>query len=108
MKKNRPAWELTVICKKSQMEELEDIIFKETTTIGIREFPSVMRSILRRNQRRVETPFGMAEVKEVALPGERRFYPEYESVKAIAEKEHLPFAEVYHLVKALAEQNDPE
>ncbi len=106
MKKNRPAWELTVICKKSKMEEIEDIIFKETTTIGIREFPSVMRSILRRNQKRVETPFGIAEVKEVALPGERRFYPEYESVKAIAEKEHLPFAEVYHLVKALAERND--
>ena len=106
MKKNRPAWELTVICKKSRMEELEDIIFKETTTIGIREFPSVMRSILHRNQKQVETPFGIAEVKEVALPGERRFYPEYESVKVIAEKEHLPFAEVYHLVKALAEQNE--
>ena len=106
MKKNRPAWELTVICKKSRMEELEDIIFKETTTIGIREFPSVMRSILHRSQKQVETPFGIAEVKEVALPGERRFYPEYESVKAIAEKEHLPFAEVYHLVKALAEQNE--
>lgn len=106
MKKNRPAWELTVICKKSKMEELEDIIFKETTTIGIREFPSVMRSILHRNQKQVETPFGIAEVKEVALPGERRFYPEYESVKAIAENEHLPFAEVYHLVKALAEQNE--
>ncbi len=106
MKKNRPAWELTVICKKSRMEELEDIIFEETTTIGIREFPSVMRSILHRNQKQVETPFGIAEVKEVALPGERRFYPEYESVKAIAEKNHLPFAEVYHLVKALAEQNE--
>ena len=106
MKKNRPAWELTVICKKSRMEELEDIIFKETTTIGIREFPSVMRSILHRNQKQVETPFGIAEVKEVALPGERRFYPEYESVKAIAEKNYLPFAEVYHLVKALAEQNE--
>lgn len=106
MKKNRPAWELTVICKKSRMEALEDIIFKETTTIGIREFPSVMRSILRRSQKQVETPFGIAEVKEVALPGERRFYPEYESVKVIAEKEHLPFAEVYHLVKALAEQNE--
>ena len=60
MKKNRPAWELTVICKKSKMEEIEDIIFKETTTIGIREFPSVMRSILHRNQRQVETPFGIA------------------------------------------------
>ena len=38
MKKNRPAWELTVICKKEIRETLEDIIFRETTTIGVREF----------------------------------------------------------------------
>ena len=106
MKKNRPAYLLTVLCLEEDIPALEEIIFAETTTIGIREFPSVMRSILHRNQKQVETPFGIAEVKEVALPGERRFYPEYESVKAIAEKKHLPFAEVYHLVKALAEQNE--
>ena len=40
MKKNRPAWELTVICKEDKAEELEQIIFTETTTIGIREYPS--------------------------------------------------------------------
>ena len=40
MKKNRPAWELTVICGEEKAEKLEQIIFTETTTIGIREYPS--------------------------------------------------------------------
>ena len=45
MKKNRPAWELTVICGEDKAEELEQIIFTETTTIGIREYP-LGRSVL--------------------------------------------------------------
>lgn len=45
MKKNRPAWELTVICGEEKAEELEKIIFTETTTIGIREYP-LGRSVL--------------------------------------------------------------
>ena len=55
MKKNRPAWELTVICKKEIRETLEDIIFRETTTIGVREFPSVMRVILKREDAFIRT-----------------------------------------------------
>lgn len=104
MKKNRPAWELTVICKKDQMEVLEDIIFRETTTIGIREFTSVMRSVLHRRQVQVETPYGTAEAKQVSLHGEDRFYPEYESVKKLAEENGRPFAEIYDSVKAAAEK----
>ena len=103
MKKNRPAWELTVICKESQMEALEDIIFQETTTIGIREFTSVMRSVLHRQQVQVETPYGLAEVKQISLHGEDRFYPEYESVKKLAEESDRPFMEIYDMVKAAAE-----
>ena len=45
MKKNRPAWELTVICGEEKAEKLEKIIFTETTTIGIREYP-LGRSVL--------------------------------------------------------------
>ena len=48
MKKNRPAWELTVICGEEKAEELEKIIFTETTTIGIREYP-LGRSVLSGN-----------------------------------------------------------
>ncbi len=95
MKKNRPAWELTVICKEDQMEELEQIIFEETTTIGIREFPSVMRSILKREKKEIETPYGNVQVKEVTLQGKTKCYPEYESVKAVAQEAGVTFAEVY-------------
>ena len=99
MKKNRPAWELTVICKEEEMEALEEIIFEETTTIGIREFPSVMRSILQRQQREIETPYGPVKVKEVTLHGKTKCYPEYESVKAIAEEAGVTFEEVYAVAR---------
>ena len=102
MKKNRPAWELTVICKADQMETLENIIFSETTTIGIREFPSVMRSILHRQQVQVETPYGVAEVKQISFQDEIRYYPEYESVKQLAEENQMPFAQMYDIVKISA------
>lgn len=99
MKKNRPAWELTVICKEETKDVLEDIIFSETTTIGIREFTSVMRSILRREEKEVDTAYGKVKVKEVTIHGEKRRYPEYESVKALAEEKGVPFQTVFDLVK---------
>ena len=99
MKKNRPAWELTVICKENRKDALEDIIFSETTTIGIREFTSVMRSILRREEKEVDTAYGKVKVKEVTIHGEKRRYPEYESVKALAEEKGVPFQTVFDLVK---------
>ena len=106
MKKNRPAWELTVICKKEIRETLEDIIFRETTTIGVREFPSVMRVILKREEREVETPFGQALVKQVTFSDTVRNYPEYESVKALAEENEASFHEVFEAVRKAAEELD--
>lgn len=101
MKKNRPAWELTVLCDPDQAEEMKRIIFTETTTIGIRE-SKVRRTVLPREERTVETPLGTAEVKCCAVGDILRFYPEYESVKAIAETSGLPFADVYRLVQDAA------
>lgn len=102
MKKNRPAWELVVICKEDKKEELEDIIFSETTTIGIREFTSLMRSILHRETKEIYTPYGKAKVKEVTLPEGKRYYPEYEVVKTLAEKNGKPFQTVFNEILALA------
>lgn len=99
MKKNRPAWELTVICKEDTKDAMEDIIFSETTTIGIREFTSVMRSILRREEVEVDTAYGKVKVKEVTIHGEKRRYPEYESVKKRAEEKGVPFQAVFDLAK---------
>lgn len=106
MKKNRPAWELTVICKKELREAVEAVIFRETTTIGVREFPSVMRVILKREEREVATPFGPARIKQATFSDTVRNYPEYESVKALAEENKLPFTEVFEAVRKAAEQFD--
>lgn len=99
MKKNRPAFELTVICKEEKKKEMEEIIFRETTTIGIREFSSLMRSILHREEKEVDTSFGPVKVKEVTLGSEKRRYPEYESVKKLAEEKQVPFQTIFNAAK---------
>lgn len=94
MKKNRPAWILTVICKKEKMKDLEKIIFEETTSIGIR-YTQMERTILKREQRTVTTPYGEAQVKVCLLDGEERFYPEYESVALLSRENHIPYFQMY-------------
>ncbi|MGI5946110.1 MAG: nickel pincer cofactor biosynthesis protein LarC [Lachnospiraceae bacterium] len=98
MKKNRPAYLLSVLCSQNIREKLEEIIFTHTTTIGIRR--NVMeRTILERECRTVETKFGTADVKVCRRGQEERVYPEYESVKKIAKEKKLPFAAVCDEVK---------
>ena len=103
MKKGRPAWELSVLCDRAKKEEIEEMIFHETTTIGLREIP-IRRTILPREDIRVATPYGEAEVKVVSLGDAIRFYPEYESVKKIAEDNGLLFRDAYDMVKRESEK----
>ena len=98
MKKNRPAWELTVICDGDKKEALEEIIFAETTTIGIREIPCT-RAVLAREERTVETKYGPAEVKFVTLAGQSKGYPEYESARKIAAENHISLAEAMDVIR---------
>ena len=96
MKKNRPAYRLTVACKKEDMFKLQNIIFKETTTIGIRyRFES--RTELGREMVEVATRYGRIKAKKVTSNGEIFIYPEYESIKEIAEKKNIPLKELYKL-----------
>lgn len=95
MKKNRPAYLLTVLCLEEDIPALEEIIFAETTTIGIRRV-RMERSILKRRLRTVQTSLGEVQVKECEVPccaeeeltgsTEKRCYPEYESVKEICRR----------------------
>ena len=96
MKKNRPAWLLTVLCKKEQVSAMEQIIFRETTTIGIRR-QEMGRTILKREKRTVTTPLGNVEVKVCTFDGQEYYYPEYESVKKLCEKTGISYKEVYHM-----------
>lgn len=101
MKKNRPAYLLTVLCGEDDVSIMENIIFYETTSIGIRRV-KMDRHTLRRVSRSVETECGLGSVKECFVPlnngnsVERRCYPEYESVLEICRMTGRSYREVYH------------
>lgn len=97
MKKNRPAWELCVICEADSAEQLMQIIFRDTTTIGIRKIP-FERTVLQREIVSVETPYGTARVKMAEADGKRKYYPEYEDTAEIARKSGLPFDEAARMI----------
>lgn len=97
MKKNRPAYQLNVICGEEDASVLEEIIFRETTTIGIRRM-QVERSVLHREIRRIHTSLGEAAVKVCTRGGEAWIYPEYESTAALARKHQMPYQQVYQMI----------
>lgn len=97
MKKNRPAWLLVVLCRLEDAAKMEKIIFTHTTTIGIRR-AEMERTCLARSKRSMEVFGESADVKVVDVYGEKRFYPEYESVSRIARKTGRPFGEVYNKI----------
>jgi uncharacterized protein (DUF111 family) len=62
MKQGRPGILLTVICPPDRVPECQDLIFRETTTLGIRHFQQ-QRTLLERVIERVETPYGLVDIK---------------------------------------------
>lgn len=100
MKKSRPGFMLQVICREQQIEILEDIIFRETTSIGLRKYQEE-RSVLPREMRQVTTAWGTAGVKVCRHKDHVFVYPEFEDIKRICEMTGRSFREVYD---AVAEQ----
>ena len=96
MKKNRPAYRMTVACRKEDMLNLQKIIFRETTTIGIR-YRTEFRTELARENTEVDTKYGKIKVKKVENNGETYIYPEYESLKEVASNNNVPLKELYKL-----------
>jgi hypothetical protein len=94
MKKNRPAYLLTVICTEDNVKTLEAIIFKETTTIGIRRI-KMERTILERKPKTVTLSIGELNIKKCTLPdGTVRKYPEYESMAKLARENNISIQDV--------------
>ncbi|MCI9631730.1 MAG: nickel pincer cofactor biosynthesis protein LarC [Ruminococcus sp.] len=99
MKKNRPAYQLNVICSRESVPELESIIFRETTTIGIRKM-EMERAVLERSPETVQTSLGEAEVKVCTLPsGEKRCYPEYAAAERLAAKNGISYQDAFEQIK---------
>ena len=103
MKKNRPAVLLSVLCREEEREKLEESIFLNTTTIGIRRYP-VERTELERSQIQVETPWGGAQAKVCRRGDYTRVAPEYESVRKICREQGLPYEQVYRAVWKAGEE----
>lgn len=99
MKKSRPAYQLQVICKTDDMEKLEELIFRETTTIGIRTYP-VQRTVLERCVETIDTPYGKVRVKICRFQDEEFPYPEYDDVKEYCRRSGMSFREAYENIKA--------
>lgn len=96
MKKNRPGYKVSVICKKQDMFKLQNIIFRETTTIGIR-YRTECRTELERDYIEIETKYGKIKAKKVNNNGEEYIYPEYETLKKLATENNIPLKELYKL-----------
>ena len=104
MKKNRPACLLKVLCNPEQRAEMESIIFRNTTTIGIR-IQEMQRTKLPRKIFALETPWGMADVKCCTYGNDTYYYPENDSVSRLAKQNGTGFTEMYNMIQAYSREN---
>ncbi|MGL4606637.1 MAG: nickel pincer cofactor biosynthesis protein LarC [Eubacteriaceae bacterium] len=103
MKKNRPGVLLTVLCQLSDVSYFEEILLKETTTIGIRKH-KVDRLCMKRHTRILETPLGEVSMKVVSYGEIHRETPEYEDIKAIAKSSNISLGSVIKMVEACSQE----
>lgn len=92
MKKNRPGILLTCLCRPDQRELMLSLIFRHTTTLGIREH-RWGRTVLTRTERVDETASGPVRIKTAEGWGVRREKPEYEDLASIAREKGISLAE---------------
>lgn len=100
MKKNRPAVLVQVIGKPHHKDLLTEVLFRESTTLGVR-FRYSRRHTLERSCVEVKSPWGKIQVKQVRRPdGSFRLLPEYEACRKIAGEKQIPLREIYSWVWA--------
>jgi len=105
MKKNRPGVLLSVLAPQAALPALEEIIFRETTTFGIRRY-LVERDKLHRKQCTVTTPWGPVQGKLGWLEGRPPiFTPEYEDCARVARQHDVPLREVYKQAERAYSEN---
>ena len=97
MKKNRPGMLVTLLCEPELLNRLIDLVFSETTTIGIRTH-EVRRRTLERETVAVTTPLGEVRMKVAQLNGRMlNAAPEYEDCRRIAEAKGIPLKQVIQI-----------
>ena len=93
MKKNRPAYELTVICKAEDSKKFKKLLFKHTTTLGIRAIP-LTRTLMKREKIDFQSTLGKVKIKEANYEDIVKKTVEYEDAKRLAKEYDLSISEV--------------
>lgn len=105
MKKNRPAVLLQLLCSKRKLEKMKEILFSETTTLGVRYYPLTVHRLERRFTE-ITTKWGNVTIKEGIFAGEViQRSPEYEDCRQIAENHSIPLKKVYEEVWKVVHQH---
>lgn len=105
MKKGRPGVILNVICEKGSENKLKEVIFTESTTIGMRSF-EFNKDTLVREICKVNTIYGEVTVKRSFYGGKQvSVKPEYEECRKIASERNIPVKEVYNNIIAVILNN---
>jgi uncharacterized protein (TIGR00299 family) protein len=107
MKKSRPGVLLTVICPSDRVSACQTVLFRETTTLGIR-YRYQQRAILDREIHHLETPYGIVRVKVASQPTATgrailNVQPEYDDCARIAQAQNKPWRDIHHMVLRLWE-----
>ena len=102
MKKNRPAVQINIICREQDVDKLQNILFCNTTTIGVRRC-RMERTILPREIRQMDTPYGKVQVKVCRIGEEVRAYPEYDSVVELCKTHNMSFQKAWRIASAAAD-----
>ncbi|WP_298844311.1 nickel pincer cofactor biosynthesis protein LarC [Clostridium sp.] len=100
MKKGRPSVKISILCEKDKAIRMKEILFRETTTLGVRSF-KVDKTKLKRKFIKVNTSFGEVTVKEAYYKGEKiKSKFEYEECKRIAKSTGKSISEVYEKLRS--------
>lgn len=95
MKKGRPGIVLSTLCESDKIDEILKIIYRETTTLGVRIIP-IERKKLNRDYEILQTKYGEMKVKVIISESGKRYIPEFEECKKISLEKNVPLAEIYN------------
>jgi len=96
MKKNRPAIQITTLCKVEDKAKFQEILLKKTSTFGVRT-TTMQRAILERSFRELKTKNGILKIKCGYLDGKLiKVTPEFESVRQLAKQKQCDFHSMYN------------
>ncbi len=106
MKKSRPAAKLSILCDTGTEKSIEEILFRETSSLGLRKY-TVEKIMLDRKIEFLKTQYGEVKIKSAFYRNKLiKSKPEYDDCIRIAKEQNIPINEVYRLVeKLMSEKN---